>query len=182
MPDHLPAPSPCPPPTPRLWLRRLTDTDADAAFILTLVNDPDWLQFIGDKDVHTLADALAYIRSGPMSLYARFGFGLWAVALRSTGALIGICGLIKRDLWDDIDLGFALLPEHRRQGYAHEAAQATLAYARDALGLRHVIALVTPENASSIQLLERLGLRSSRMVRLSAEGDEVCLFSLSLDA
>ncbi len=81
--------------TERLILRRF-DLD-DAAFIFELVNDPDWLRHIGDKGVRSLDDARNYLRTGPLDMYARHGFGLFAVALRKDGTLIGSCGLIKRD-------------------------------------------------------------------------------------
>lgn len=143
--------------TARLRLHRF-DTD-DAAFILQLVNEPSWLAFIGDKGVRTLADAQTYLIDGPLAMYARRGHGLYRVDLRSSGTPIGMCGLIKRDSLPDVDIGYAFLPAHWGQGYAEEATRATLAHARDDLGLRRLLAIVTPTNARSIRLLEKLGLR-----------------------
>jgi RimJ/RimL family protein N-acetyltransferase len=162
--------------TERLALRRL-DLD-DAAFILALVNDPDWLRHIGDKNVHSLDDARAYLANGPIGMYAKHGFGLYAVERREDGALIGMCGLIKRDTLDDIDIGFAYLPAYRAQGYAREAAAATLAHARDVLGLRRVVAIVSPANHASARLLERVGLKYESPVRTAADRDPIDLFAI----
>lgn len=144
----------------RLVLRYLTADDA--AFILRLVNDPDWLRYIGDKHVHSDADAVCYLETGPIDMYRRLGFGLWAVDLKEGGTPIGMCGLIKRDTLEDVDLGFALLPEFRGQGYAAEAAAAALDYGRSVLGLKRIVAIATPDNDPSARLLERLGFRFER--------------------
>lgn len=161
--------------TPRLILRRLTPEDAP--FILELVNDADWLRHIGDKNVHSLDDARAYLANGPIAMYERLGFGLFAVERRDDDAIIGMCGLIKRDTLEDVDIGFAFLPAYRGAGYAQEAAQATLAWGRDALGLPRIVAIVSPKNAASAKLLERCGLRRERRIELSAGKDPVDLFA-----
>lgn len=148
--------------TERLALRWLEP--ADAAFILELTNDPDWLRHIGDRGIRSLADATRYIAEGPRAMCERLGFGLYCVVLRQTGTAIGLCGLIKRDWLDDVDIGFAFLPAFRGCGYALEAAAATLRYAQDALGLHSIAAIVSPANADSIRLLEKLGLKFERMV------------------
>ena len=164
--------------TERLVLRRL-DLD-DTAFIFELVNDPDWLRHIGDKNVRSLDDARAYLVNGPIDMYAKHGFGLFAVERREDGALIGMCGLIKRDTLDDVDIGFAYLPAYRAQGYAREAAAATLAYARDVHGMKRVVAIVSPANHASARLLERVGLRYERAVRPAADRDPIDLFAIEL--
>ncbi len=94
--------------TERLILRRLTTGDAE--FIFELLNDPDFLRFIGDKGVRSLDDARGYILSGPVASYAQHGFGLWLVELKGSNTPVGICGLLKRDALDDVDIGFAFLP------------------------------------------------------------------------
>lgn len=165
--------------THRLTLRHLTPDDAP--FILALLNDPDWLRFIGDRGVRTVAQAAAYIAAGPAAMYERHGFGLYLVELKAGGAPIGICGLIKRDFLDDVDLGFAFLPQGRGQGYALEAAEAVLRYAATALGLRRVAAITDLENQRSIRLLERLGLRFTRLLAYPGEEAPVRLFLGELD-
>ena len=164
--------------TDRLVLRRLSV--GDAAFILELMNDPGWLRFIGDRGVRTLEDARQYILSGPVDMYDRLGFGLYAVELKGSGSLIGICGLIKRETLPDIDLGFAFLPRFSGQGYASEAAAAVLTYERQALGIARVLAITSPDNDRSIKLLERIGFRFQGMLQLSQD-DEVRLFAYTFE-
>jgi RimJ/RimL family protein N-acetyltransferase len=130
------------------------------------MNDPDWLRFIGDRGVHTLADAENYIRNGPQAMFARFGHGLRLVERCEDGMAMGMCGLLKRDALPHPDIGYAFLPEFRAQGYALEAAEATLGDARQRLRLGHVLAIVSPDNTASIRLLERLGLNYERPIRL----------------
>jgi RimJ/RimL family protein N-acetyltransferase len=160
--------------TARLRLRPLSASDA--AFILELVNDADWLRYIGDRGVHTMEDAERYILQGPVAMYEARGFGLYGVELLETGVLIGMCGLIKRDALEDVDIGFALLPAYRRGGYGREAAEATLSYARDVLGLPRVAAIVSPDNDASIGLLERIGLHCEGLIRLPDGTADVALY------
>ncbi len=164
--------------TGRLRLRRLTL--ADAPFILEILNDPDWLRFIGDKGVRTLEDARNYIRTGPLESYARHGFGLLLVEQRTDGAPAGLCGLVKREALEDVDVGYAFLPPFRGLGYAHESASAVLHFAKDVVGLRRVAAITNPDNARSIRVLEKLGLTFERMIRLSEESPEIRFFARSL--
>lgn len=160
--------------TERLVLRRLTEDDAE--FVLELVNDPDWLVHIGDRGVRSLEDARDYLLRGPLAMYDRRGFGLFRVELREGGEPVGICGLLKRDALEDVDLGFALLPRFRSRGYAREAAAATLEYGRQRLGLARIVAIVSPGNHASMKLLSQLGMAPEAKIRLAEGADEVCLF------
>lgn len=160
--------------TTRLALRRLTEHDA--SFILGLLNEPAFIANIGDRGVRTDEQARGYIRHGPMASYARFGFGLLLVSLRSDGTPIGICGILKRDALDDPDLGYAFLPAFWGSGYAIEAAAGTLDHVGSALGMRRVSAITKPANAPSIRLLEKLGFRYERLVRLTDDAEENRLF------
>ena len=158
----------------RLALRKLDLHDAE--FILELLNEAAFVRFIGDKGVRTLQDARDYLLKGPMDSYARFGFGLYLTSLLRDQTPIGICGLVKRDTLDDVDVGFAFLSRHWSRGYAVEAASAVLKYAERELQLRRVVAITNPDNSASIAVLERIGLRFERMVKLADEGSELKLF------
>ena len=161
--------------TARLALRHLTA--ADAPFILELVNDPYWLRFIGDRGVRTIEDARGYIERGPITMYARLGFGLYLVALKDRGTPIGLCGLIKRDSLEDVDIGFAFLPAFRGHGYAHESACAVRDYAAEVLGLERVVAITAPDNETSERLLERLGFAYESTIAWGTEGDVSRLYA-----
>ena len=161
--------------TERLNLRRLEA--GDAAFILELLNDEFFLRHIGDKGVRTIEDAVRYILTIAVESYARHGFGLWLVELKTSGTPAGICGLVKRDTLPDADIGYAFLPRFRANGYATEAAAAVLSYGLNALGLKRLLAITQPENAGSIRVLEKIGLKLDHRVRLSADAAEIMLFA-----
>ncbi|MEO8346605.1 MAG: GNAT family N-acetyltransferase [Betaproteobacteria bacterium] len=160
--------------TQRLLLRRLTLDDAP--FIVELLNDPDWLRFIGDKGVRTQDDARNYLRKGPLAMYEREGFGLYLTEIKDGHIPIGMCGLIKRDSLEDVDIGFAYLPAYRTQGYALEAAAAVLAHGRSDFGLMRIVAITSPDNVRSGVLLEKLGMTLEKTVKLDAR-DEVRLYA-----
>jgi RimJ/RimL family protein N-acetyltransferase len=160
--------------TPRLRLRHLHAEDS--AFILRLLNDPGWLRFIGDRGVRTMADARKYIVDGPIAMYARCGFGLYLVERTADGAPLGMCGLIKRDSLPDVDIGFAFLPEFSGQGYAHEAAAAVMTYGKNTIALKRIVGITSHDNERSIKLLEKIGLRFERAVRLPKDEEEISLF------
>jgi RimJ/RimL family protein N-acetyltransferase len=161
--------------TDRLILRHLSPEDA--AFILRLLNEPSWLNFIGDRGVRTLEDARAYILKGPVEMYSRLGFGLYLVELKEEGISMGICGLIKRDALEDVDIGFAFLPEFWGKGYAYESASAVMGYGKRAFGLNRLVAITSPDNYVSAKLLEKLGFNFERMIKLSDDNEEVRLFT-----
>jgi RimJ/RimL family protein N-acetyltransferase len=159
--------------TERLVLRWLRADDA--VFILQLVNEPSWLRYIGDKGVRTLEDARNYIEKGPVEMYGRLGFGLFLVECKETGDPIGICGLIKREALEDVDIGFAFLPRFCGQGYAFESASAAMSYGTRTLGLSRIVAITSQDNHVSAKLLEKLGFRFERLARLAADAAEVKL-------
>jgi RimJ/RimL family protein N-acetyltransferase len=163
--------------TDRLILRWLSVDDAE--FLLELMNDPSWLQFIGNKSVKTIEDARGSILNKHVEMYQRLGFGLYLTELKD-GAPIGICGLIKRDALEDVDLGFALLPKFRGKGYAYEAASAAMEYGKNALGLNRLVAITTQDNDASIKLLEKLGFQFEKMVKLSEDAQELMLFGTNV--
>ncbi|MFZ6800875.1 GNAT family N-acetyltransferase [Undibacterium sp. Di24W] len=164
--------------TSRLSLRQMSVDDAE--FMLALLNDPSWLRFIGDRGVRTLEDARDYILQGAMANYARFGYGFYVVELKDAGIAIGMCGLAKRDYLEHADLGFAFLPAYWGQGYAFEAAAATLHYAKQQLHLPRILATTRLDNLSSSKLLEKLGMRLDKII-MHPDGDrELKLYEIDL--
>ena len=161
--------------TNRLILREF-NTD-DAAFILILLNNPSWLQYIGDRNVKTMEDAHNYLLNGPMKSYQENGFGLSMAELKKSHIPIGMCGLIKREALENVDIGFALLPEFAGMGYALEIAAATMSYAKNSLGLKDIVAITSEDNTHSIRLLNKIGLSFERMVKLSEDEESLMLFS-----
>lgn len=162
--------------TKRLLIRPLGPDDG--LFILRLFNDPSFLEYIGDRGLRTAEEARAYIEGGPMESRTRLGFALDLVEDRLSGEPLGICGLVKRPVLDDPDLGFAYLPPWRGRGYAREAAEAVIDDARGRLGLKRLGAVVDGRNSPSIDLLTRLGFCRQGTVRLVEEGPLLELYRI----
>lgn len=161
--------------TARTRLRLLTAEDAQ--FILEILSDPSFIRNIGDRGVRTLQQAGDYIRTRIVDSYERHGFGMWGVERKADSVLMGMSGLVKRDELEDVDLGFAFLPEYRGCGYAEESALAVCRYSFDVLGLRRLVAITVPGNARSIALLEKLGLRFERTITLGEEDTPLRLYA-----
>ena len=150
--------------TNRLVVRRLNIDDTD--FIIKLLNQPSFIENIADKGVRNKSDAVDYLNTGPIASYKQNGFGLSLVELKDSNTPIGMCGLIKRDELDDVDIGYSLLTEYEGKGYAREAAQAVLENGNSEHGLKRIIAVTSPTNFGSIKLLESLGFKYEKMVEL----------------
>lgn len=161
--------------TARLTLRPFSEDDA--AFVLELLNDPDWLRFIGDNGVRTREDARGYLRDGPLAMYARFGLGLLCVEPKDGGEAMGMCGLIRREGVADVDIGFAFLPAFRSRGFAREAASSTLAHGHESLGIRRIVAYTARDNSPSARLLADIGMRLERTTTLPHSPEELLLFA-----
>ena len=158
--------------TERLTLRWLDVKDAP--FILELVNDPAWIQFIGDKGIRNLEDAKNYILNGPVDMYNKMGFGLYLVERKEDLTPLGMCGLIKRDSLEDVDIGFAFLEKFRSKGYGYESAAAVIEYGVQKLGLKRIVAITSIDNVASGTLLEKVGLRFEKII--SDSGEDLKLF------
>lgn len=150
----------------------------DAPFILELVNDPAWIQFIGDKGIRNLEDAQKYILNGPVDMYNKMGFGLYLVERKEDLTPLGMCGLIKRDSLEDVDIGFAFLEKFRSKGYGYESASAVIEYGVQQLGLKRIVAITTIDNINSGKLLEKVGLRFEKII--SESGEDLKLFGYNV--
>ncbi|MFI8713411.1 GNAT family N-acetyltransferase [Brevibacillus brevis] len=162
--------------TDRLILRWQTAEDAD--FVLKLMNEPSWIRFIGDRGLRTTEDARNFILNGAVAMYEKHGFGLYLIELKEGNVPIGLCGLIKRDSLEDVDIGFALLPAYWGKGYAYEAASAVLAHGKEVFGLKRIVAITNPDNASSANLLKKIGLQEKGMITLPNATEAVRFFEI----
>ncbi|TAH12357.1 MAG: N-acetyltransferase [Sphingobacteriia bacterium] len=164
--------------TDRLYLRELSILDSD--FMLQLMNTPSWLSFIGDRNVRYKTAASNYISEKIISSYRNNGFGLYLIVLKTKKLPIGICGLVKRDGLLIPDLGFAILPEHEKNGFATEAAKSILLWAKEKLLLPEVCAITTEINNKSIQVLENIGMTFQEKIVLPANKDNFLLYKKQL--
>lgn len=155
--------------TNRLILHQLSLEETD--FIFDLLNTPGWIKFIGDRNIHNIAAAIAYINkitSNPDIHY-------WTVRLKDDLTPIGIITFIKRAYLEHHDIGFAFLPRYANQGYAFEAASVVL---RSLLNDHATILATTfKNNTSSIKLLEKLGLKFSREIQ--EENDHLQVYAVN---
>jgi RimJ/RimL family protein N-acetyltransferase len=161
--------------TERLVLRTLNGDDAE--FYLRLVTQPAWLRFIGDRGIRTVEAARAAILSGPVVAQERDGFSFYLTELKESGLPVGICGLVKRETLEDVDIGYAFLPEFWGKGYAYEAASAVLKHANRTCGLQRVVAITSPDNYASIRLLEKMGLQFEKVLQLKGNDFDTKLFA-----
>ena len=163
--------------TERLLLQ--PTSEADAAFILELLNTPKWLEYIGDRNVHTISDASNYIRERILPQYFKLGFGNYTVIRKSDHMKMGSCGLYDRPGLEGFDLGFAFLPAYEKQGYAFESTSFLLEHAADHFGLDEFKAITTEKNESSKALLEKLGFRFSKYITLEGDDEMLLLYELN---
>ena len=164
--------------TPRLTLCQLSHDDCD--FIVQLVNEPAFLEHIGDRKVFDRQSAINYLDNGPMASYQAEGFGLLKVSIAHTGQAIGVCGLVFRDYLPFPDLGFAMLESKNRQGFGYESSIAILAYARQELNLSTICAITSLSNGPSIALLKRLGFLAPAIRPEAEQLSNLTYFELAL--
>ena len=131
---------------------------------MALANTPSWLKYIGDRNIKTIEASKKYIRDGSIKSYEERGFGFYMVELKENNECLGVCGLIKRDALEDVDIGFAFMPEYEGKGYGYESASAVLQYAKNNLKMSRIIAITVPENERSIVLIKKIGLTYDKMV------------------
>ncbi|MFO0943646.1 MAG: GNAT family N-acetyltransferase [Pirellulales bacterium] len=147
----------------------------DAAFFVDLVNSPNWLRFIGDRNVSNLDEAQTYLRNGLIKSYADHGFGYYIVRLKSSRQPIGIGGFLKKPYLENPDFGFALLPEYYQQGFAYEYSQAILSYGVQEYKFQVLDAVTTADNVRSMQLLRKLDFEHAGTIQ-GDDGKSLNLF------
>ncbi|MCO7227071.1 GNAT family N-acetyltransferase [Pleionea sp. CnH1-48] len=155
--------------TERLRVREFNEEDAE--FIYQLTNEPDFLRYVGDKNIHDLDAAKKYLLEGPIASYQQYGFGLFLVSLKSNDAPVGTCGLIKRPALTDVDIGYGFLEDYAGNGYATEAAKATLKYGYEELKIETIVAITCPDNIASIRVLQKIGLSEQGKVAVDDRED-----------
>jgi [ribosomal protein S5]-alanine N-acetyltransferase len=161
--------------TERLISREFTLNDFD--FIIELLNSEGWIKNIGDRNVRTEEQAKQFLKNGPLRSYEVNGFGFYLVALKESGMPIGMCGLIERDYLEDMDIGFAFLPQFTGKGYACEIARETLRFAFEKLEKSKIAAITLPTNPGSINLLKKLGLTYEKNIQ--HDNEELMLFGIT---
>lgn len=158
--------------TERLVVKDLRKEDAE--FIFYLVNSPDWIRFIGDRNIKNVEEAVNYVGKiidNPNITY-------WVIFLKESENPVGIISFVKRDYLEHHDIGFALLPEYAGNGYASEATQAVINYLITQKQWPAILAITVKGNQRSIQLLEKAGLKFDKIIK--NENEELLVYSMQL--
>lgn len=150
---------------------------SDAPFFLKLVNSPNWIKYIGDRNIKTIEDAEKNIANGHLKSYKEHDFGFYKLVLKENNTPIGTCGLIKRDVLDEVDLGFAFLPEYEGKGFGFEASTEVMKLAKHQFNLKKLVAITNPDNKNSIKLLEKLGFTLEKEVNPFKDDEKLSLFA-----
>jgi len=165
--------------TNRLFISKFTLEDAP--FFKELANTPNWLKYIGDRNIKTIEDAEKGIKEGHLKSYETNGFGFYKLLLKEeNNKTIGTCGLMKRETLEDVDIGFAMLPDYEGKGFGYEASLAMMKLAKNDFKLDRIVAITLPNNPNSIKLLEKLGLTYEKTVRPFENDEELMLFAKNL--
>lgn len=153
----------------------------DASLVLKLTNTPDWISFIGDRNIRSKAQAKEYIKTKMLPQLEALGYGNYTIILKENDVKIGTVGLYNRDGLEGVDIGFGLLPDYYSKGYAYEASKELLTIAKNNFRLSNIQAITLPENKASIRLIERLGLIFKETVQLPDDPDTLLLYTTTLD-
>jgi len=144
--------------TSRLYLRELVPEDAE--MILRLDRDPDVMHYMPAaararvSRVHSqefVRKAIRYYEEHP-------GLGIWTTILKGKNECIGWTTLKDLPGTEEIEIGFRYFPKYWNQGLATEISAALLKYGFEQLNLPRIVAVVHPENAASIRVIEKIGL------------------------
>ena len=148
---------------------------SDAPFILELVNSPEWLRYIGDRNIHSISDAENYITNTYVNSFNQFGFTYYLVSLKNN-TQIGICGFLQKIYLKNPDFGFAFMPEYHNQGFGYESGNAILKYGLDEFGLNNIDAITMSDNNPSIKLLLKLGFIQDGIITMPETKEELNFF------
>ncbi|MGG9971022.1 GNAT family N-acetyltransferase [Ferruginibacter sp. SUN002] len=142
--------------TPRLVFRQFTKTDAE--LLLDLNSSPEVVKYVHEPVLQTIEQAENILVNIILPQYEN-NLGRWAMYLKSNNEFIGWCGLkyIKED--DEIDLGYRIFEKYWGNGYASEAAAATIEYGLKKLNLSTIIAKAHIDNIASWKILEKIGMQ-----------------------
>lgn len=155
--------------TERLKLRKMQPRDT--TFLVNLMNDPDWLTFIGDRNIKTQQDALEHIQNVAHPMYEQHALGMLVVVEKTSLKAVGLAGMLQREYLPHPDIGYAFLPCGRGKGYAFEAGRALVNCAQNVMPNIPLYAIVDPKNSASINLLSRLGFKLEKTIKESNKSE-----------
>lgn len=146
--------------TDRLHIKKLKQGDHE--FIKSLVNSKGWIENIGERNIHSKPDSIAYINK----ILRTEDLFYWVVSIKDSDNPIGIISFIKRSYLEHFDIGFAFLAEFNGKGYAYEATRAVLTGLPEIPLFRIILATTKLSNLRSIKLLVKLGFNLERQLEV----------------
>lgn len=160
--------------TERLILQLVNIEDAE--FILELYNSPNFIKFIGDRNLRTVKDAENYIKEKFLPHVDKYGFGSFVILRKSDRKKIGNVGIYMRDGLNAPDIGFSFLPKFEGKGFGFEASKKLMEFAFSEFDLKKISAISTKENISSQKLIEKLGLKYQSIVHLPDDPEDLLYY------
>ena len=143
--------------TERLILRVYAPEDLDARHAIR--NDPDVYQYFPPYYTPPTKEKVGEAIALSVRRWREEGFGEFAVIERSSGELIGYCGLKRLDETEEIEIYYGFPKTFWGKGYATEAARAVLKFAFDEANLPRVVGVTNPKNTASQRVLQKIGLK-----------------------
>jgi [ribosomal protein S5]-alanine N-acetyltransferase len=150
----------------------------DAEFIMALVNTPGWLENVGDRNVHSIADAEKYVTEKMLPNMEKYGYGNYTLILKTDGSKIGTCGIYSREGLSHCDIGYSLLPQYEKNGYINEAAKKMVNLAFTDFNLTTLQAITINSNQASKNVVLKLGFTFKENIFIPNDPVELCLFEL----
>lgn len=163
--------------TQRLYLRPTSLDDADIN--LKLLNTEEFKKYVGDRNVKSLDESREYLKCRNLPQIEKLGYGNFILIKKDTGEKIGSCGLFHREGLDVVDIGFSFLPEYFGKGYGYEAASRILRAGFEEFGLQKICAITVKENVASQKLIEKLGLKFQKIVRIPKDPEDLLYYEIS---
>ena len=162
--------------TNRLFLRPTLEQDAE--LIYQLMNTSKFIKYVGDRNINSIEDAEKYIRTKMLPQLRSDGYSSYSLITKTDGEKIGTCGLYNRAGIDGVDIGFGLLPQYEKLGYAYESSHRLMKAAFEEFEIEEVKAITSKANISSQRLLEKLGLKIEGTTRLPDGNEELLLYKV----
>ena len=162
--------------TNRLFIRPTLEQDAE--LIYQLMNTSKFIKYVGDRNINSIEDAEKYIRTKMLPQLRTDGYSSYSLITKTSGEKIGTCGLYNRDGIDGVDIGFGLLPQYEKLGYAYESSHRLMKAAFEEFEIEEVKAITSKANISSQRLLEKLGLKIEGTTRLPDGNEELLLYKI----
>jgi [ribosomal protein S5]-alanine N-acetyltransferase len=141
-------------------------------------SDPMAMKYIGDGSIRTRELTRGYLKK-MMMCQEKLGFSLWGVVDKSTGAVIGDCGLvpISEPFESEVELGYRFQRSCSGEGFPTEAANASVEYGFSKLNLAKIVAGTNPQNFASVKILEKIGMACEGLSKYKQQ--DVIRFSIS---